>query len=342
MINPVFRKGVVIGIALFAFVFSARAQKDGVMIMAHGGSQQWNDLVVNASQPLTGKYPVAYAWGMGDPVTLQKAIDELESKGVTRIIAVPLFISSHSMVIRQTEFLLGLRDKMADPPLPAMDHSGGGHDMSAMSAHGSQGPHDAEANGHGRKAANASAGNAHSMMQSHNAHEQVLHPVKMKAKLVVTPALDDNIIVANILRDRIAELSLNPEKETVILVAHGPNGEEDNKKWIANMESLSAKIHKIQRAKGADFKEIFSVTVRDDADPAIFDQAKEQLRALVRQSGQSGDVIVVPVFLSSGGREHAVAERLEGLNYKWNGKALLPDSRLSDFLSNTVEEAVKK
>lgn len=301
----------------------AQTQKVGVMIMAHGGSPQWNNLVVQAAQPLSQKYRVAYAWGMGDPKTLQKAVDDLEAGGVTRIIAVPLFISSYSPVIRQTEFLLGLRDKLADPPMPSMDHSGGAHSMGG----------------------GASGHNMHASMH-HGAHgaaaSEELKPLKIKAQLTVTPALDDNAVVANILRDRIAELSTNPSNETVILVAHGPNDEEDNNKWIDNMESLSEKIEKLQEAKGKKYKQIFAVTVRDDADKAIFNQAKEQLRAVVRQAGKFGNVIVVPLFLSSGGREQAVAERLEGLTYKWSGKALLPDSRLTDFLSSSISQALSK
>lgn len=305
---------------IFAFgSFSANAQKVGVMIMAHGGSQQWNNLVMDAAQPLTKQYVVSYAWGMGDPITLQKSINELESKGVTKIIAIPLFISSHSMVIRQTEFLLGLRQELADPPMPSMDHSGGSH-------HQMGGMDESNMNMH----------------QGHGSKDAELKPLKIKAQLIVTPALDDNDVVADILRDRIAALSTNPSKETVVLVAHGPNSEEDNQKWIANMESLSRKIEKIQDIRGEPFKQIFAVTVRDDANKEIFNQAREQLRALVRQAGQFGSVIVVPVFLSSGGREHAVAERLEGLNYKWNGKALLPDSRLTNFLSNSITTALGK
>ncbi len=313
----VFRKILFVFIIFTFGNMPVQAQKTGVMIMAHGGSQQWNNLVMDAGKPLTEKYIVSYAWGMGDPATLQKSIDELESKGVTKIIAVPLFISSHSMVIRQTEFLLGLRDKLADPPMPSMDHSGGAHHMTGME-------------------------DGNDMHHAHDKKDAALEPLKIKAELIVTPALDDNDVVANILRDRIAELSSNPSKETVVLVAHGPNSEEDNQKWITNLESLSSKIEKIQETKGTGFKQIYALTVRDDADKAIFNQAKEQLRTIVRQSGQFGNVIVVPVFLSSGGREHAVAERLDGLNYKWNGKALLPDSRLTDFLSNTISSALNK
>lgn len=314
----IFKRMLLVSMILVLGSSITTAQKIGVMIMAHGGSKQWNNLVTEAAQPLTKKYAVSCAWGMGDPLTLQKSIDDLERQGVTKIVAIPLFISSHSMVIRQTEFLLGLRDKLADPPMPSMDHSGTGQHQMGGSADG------------------------HAMHHGHGTTDATLTPLKIKTPLVVTPALDDNAIVAAILRDRIAELSTNPSNETVILVAHGPNGEVDNQKWIANLESLSEKIRKIQDAKGKDFKQIFAVTVRDDADKAIFNQAKEQLRAVVRQAGHSGTVIVVPVFLSSGGREQAVAERLEGLNYKWNGKALLPDSRLTAFLSTSVSQALNK
>lgn len=302
-------------------ILSLQAQKTGVMIMAHGGSELWNNLVVKAAQPLTTNYPVAYAWGMADANTIQHAVHELEAKGVTNIIAIPLFISTHSFIIRQTEYLLGLRDSLADAPMPPMDHS--------SSSHGTHNITNSEHN---------SAHHDHGTM--HKKFE--LSPLKIKAKIILTPALDDNDIVAQILNDRIAELSIEPANETVILVAHGPNDEDDNKQWVLNLESLSEKIQSLQKKNGIGYKQIFALTVRDDADKDIFDQAKEQLRSLVRQADHFGEVIVVPVFLSSGGREHAVKERLEGLTFKWNGKTLLPDNRLSDFLTNSVKDALKK
>ncbi len=300
---------------IYAFgIFSLNAQKTGVMVMAHGGGAQWNNLVEDAVKPLAKKYPVSIAWGMADPKTLQESISQLESEGVTRIVAVPLFISRHSMVIRQTEFLLGLRDELADPSMPSMDHSDGSMMSGTMN---------------------------HAQHSGHMMEKAELKPLKKKASIILTHALDDNQVVAGILYDRIAELSTNPSNETIILVAHGPNGEKDNRGWIINLESLSKKIQAIQKSNGQIYKQIFAVTVRDDADKEIFEQAKEQFRALVRQSGNFGTVIVVPVFLSSGGREHAVAERLEGLKYKWNGKALLPDARLSGFLESSVTDALK-
>lgn len=319
------KKSVLLCFVLFCSTCFIYAQKTGVMIMAHGGSPEWESLVKEAAHPISQKYPLAFAWGMADPITLQQAVSELEAQGVTRIISVPLFISSYSVIIRQTEFLLGLRNKLVDPPM-IMSHHPAVPSMDSHMMH--------------------SAPERNAMNMDHNMHkgknDQVLKPIKTKAQLIMTSALDDNDVVAQILDDRIAKLSVKPSRETVILVAHGPNDETDNQHWIESLESLSMKIQKIQERKDKAYKQIFSVTVRDDADKGIFEQAKENLRALVRQSGEFGRVIVIPVFLSSNGRENAVAERLEGLNFEWDGKTLLPDKRLNDFISNSVNDALSK
>ncbi|MBN2733101.1 MAG: hypothetical protein JXR26_11790, partial [Balneolaceae bacterium] len=78
---------------------AAQSQDTGVLIMAHGGSKEWNQHVKDAADPLEEKYPVEFAWGMANYVTLQNSIKKLEAQGVSEIIAVPLFISSHSPII---------------------------------------------------------------------------------------------------------------------------------------------------------------------------------------------------------------------------------------------------
>ena len=293
------------------------AQDTGVLIMAHGGSEEWNQNVVQAAEPLEDDYPVEFAWGMANYVTLQKGIQKLEQKGVSEIIAVPLFISSHSPIIRQTEYLFGMRDSLADRPMPLMHHTEEYVEMTGAEVDSSD--------------------YMHGMLMPPN-----LQPLDIDADITMTSALDDHKVVAKILHDRIAALSENPSDETVVIAAHGPNRSSDNKKWIENMESLSTKIQDIQQQKGEGYKQIFALTVRDDAPDATANQAKQQFRALVRQSSQFGDVIVVPLFLSSGGREDAVAERLSGLDFKWSGKTLLPDPKISEFLMNSVEKAVGK
>ena len=303
--------------------FSATPEKIGVLILAHGGSSTWNQQVEEAVKPIREKYPVEIAFGMALPRTIQEGIDKLEAKGVNKIVVVPLFISSHSFIIRQTEYLLRKRDMLADPAI-IMDHSsGGGHE-----SHGQQ-----QTNNH----------DAHSQRGSHtDGDKSSLQPLTFKSEIMLTQALDDHPIVADILFSRINELSANAGNETVIIVGHGPNPEEDNKKWVAAMESLADQVRERQKKDGASSRTVFCVTVRDDADKEIYEQAKEYLRGLVRQADKQGDVIVVPLLLSKGGVEQGIVKRLEGLNYKWSGKTLLPDPRIAQFIESSVNEAFKK
>jgi hypothetical protein len=265
------------------------AQDTGVLVLAHGGSQEWNDAVIEATEPLKENYKVEVAFGMANYVTMHHAIKSLEDQGVDRIAVVQLFISSYSPIIRQNRYRLGKRDSVPNPMIPLMHHIDEYKEMMGIKEDSS----DQASNGR------------HQFYMPEN-----LPQISTKIDIALAPALNDHPVVAHILNKRIQELSSDPSRETVLLVAHGPNSETDNKKWIDTMESLSRKIQSIQKEKGTPYKQIFATTVRDDASDAIFNQAKANLRALVRQSGQFGDVIVVPLFLSSGGREQAVAERL--------------------------------
>jgi sirohydrochlorin ferrochelatase len=292
--------------------------KIGILIMAHGGGTTWNSMVKEAAKPLIEKYQVEFAWGMANFVSLQRAVQNLEAKKVYQIIVVPLFISKHSPILRQAEYLLGLRDELEDQPMPVMHYTKEFMEMSGVD-----------------------------LNESHKMHNMLfpptLHQVELNTPIHFTDALDDHPAVAGILRDRILTLSNDPAKEIVVLAAHGPNGEKDNTGWVRSMESLAGQVQQKQKQDGLQaFKMINAVTVRDDAPENIHEQAKQHLRALVRQGNLSGEVIVIPVFLSPGGREKSIAQRLKGLNFKWSGETLLPDERLTDFLLDSVSEALLK
>ncbi|MBS1557267.1 MAG: hypothetical protein JST69_00965 [Bacteroidetes bacterium] len=305
--------------------YSSPPDKIGVLVLAHGGSEAWNQLIIGTTQSIGKKYPVEVAFGMALPRTMQEGIDKLENKGVNKIIVVPLFISSHSFIIRQTEYLLKKRDVLADPPM-VMDHSPG----LESNSHESMGSH---------HSGNMSHGSGH---EQHESSHTTLPQLNFKSEVILTQALDDSPIVAEILYARIKELSVNPANETVIIVGHGPNPEEDNKNWVKTMESLVAQVQQKQKKEGVASRYVFSVTVRDDASHEIYEQAKENLRGLVRQAGKQGDVIVVPLLLSKGGIEQGIIKRLDGLTYKWSGKMLLPDPKIDEFIESSVTAAIKK
>src|SRR5699024_4812744 len=260
-------------------------------------------------------------FGMANYVTMHNGIEELEKQGVSKIAVVQLFVSSYSPIIRQNRYLLGKRDSLPKRMMPLMHHVDEYKQMMGIQEDSSQ--------------HSSGSSSEHRFYTPEN-----LQPIPTEAKITIAPALDDHPVVAKILQKRIQALSTDPASETVLLVAHGPNAEDDNKKWINTMESLTQKIQSVQQKEGNPYKQIFALTVRDDAPDAVFNQAKAHLRTLVRQAGQNGDVIVVPLFLSSGGREQAVAKRLEDLDFKWSGQTLLPDSLITDFIRQSAEKAL--
>lgn len=101
----------------------------GVLVMAHGGSADWDEAVLESVAPLREDYAVEVAFGMADAASLQAGIEKLEARGVREIGVVRLFVSADSFLDR-TEQILGLR--AGAPPKPA--HAGhttehGGHGM---------------------------------------------------------------------------------------------------------------------------------------------------------------------------------------------------------------------
>ncbi len=300
--------------------------KTGVLILAHGGNHSsWDDTVKNATKELEKEYLVEVAFGMANPVTMQEAINKLEKQGATKIVVVPLFISSYSPIIRQNEYLLGLREKLADPPM--MMHHGNGHNMKNDN-HSNHDVHPVS---------------EHKTVSNHHNNKKEkkeLKQLQFTAKIYLTKPLDSHPVVANIIYERILELSKNPLQETVLIVAHGPNDEDDNRLWVKTIDEITDQIRVLQRKKGNNFKQIFGLTVRDDANKDIYEQAKEHLRSLVYQSGKDGDVIVIPLLLAQGGVEDRLVKRLEGLDYKWSGKTLLPHPDITKFIQQSVKEAL--
>jgi sirohydrochlorin ferrochelatase len=301
------RLRIIASLSLLVFTATAFSQQPtnaaipkgtGILLLAHGGSKTWNAEVMKIASAVDKEAPVEVAFGMASRRTLQEGIDKLQGRGVTRIVAVPLFISSHSSVITSTEYLLGQRKEApADLAIFAkMDHS---HGMGGASSH------------------DGTDGTA---------------PVKSPIPLRMTSALDGDSLVADILLARAASISKDPANEVVILVAHGPTPDDDNLKWLVNMKILA----EFMKPK-SQYKRIEYLTVRDDAPDSIRAEAASDLRALVEGAKRdSKKVLIVPLLLSYGGIEEGIRKRLEGLDYTISQHGLLPDERLVQWVKNSV------
>jgi len=277
-----------------------RAKSAGVLLLAHGGRQNWNDEVMKVAAAVDKTAPVEVAFGMASKRNIQTAVDKLIARGAQDIIAVPLFISPHSSVITATEYLLGLR-RDAPPELAAfarMDHSHGGHSEN------------------------------HSPDHSFNP----MTPIKSSVPIRMTEPLGRHRLVADILLSRAKAVSREPEREVVILVAHGPVSDESNAKWLDDMRSLAERMR-----RSSNFKRIEYLTVRDDAPPPIREKATAELREVViKATGEKGKVLIVPLLLSYGGIEEGIKRRLEGLDYTMSNQALLPDPRIIEWVQLSI------
>lgn len=300
------------GYVVFALIASTTTQaqvnqnpgsskvKTGVLLLAHGGRlSTWNDEVRRISGATDNVYPTEVAFGMATKSSIQEAVDRLAARGVKEIVAVPLFVSSWSSVIASTEWLLGLRSEMPED-----------YKMFAGMSHGHEGHAD------------------------HNSRppSDRLTPIKNSVPVRMTSALNRHPIVADILTDRAASISTDPKNELVVLVAHGPNPEEDNIKWLADLKLLAELV-----AAKAPYHRVEYLTIRDDAEEPVAAKAKAEFRSVVEKAKQDGRrALVVPVLLSYGGIENRLRDRLKGLDFTMPNQGLLPDTRIVDWVLATV------
>jgi sirohydrochlorin ferrochelatase len=288
-----------------ALAFAQPAPETGILLLAHGGSPTWNGRVKALAAKVDASVPVEVAFGMATRTHIQSAVDKLAARGVKSIVAVPLFVSSHSSVVTSTAYLLGLRaDKPADLAIFAKMNHGG---------HGA---------GHGDHAAHGAASAA--ATPAPDPTSPIVSPVPIR----MTPALGPHRVVSDILASRAKAISTAPGKEAVILVAHGPSPEAENALWLADMNVVADRI-----GAAIPFASIDYLTVRDDAEKVVRDSATAALRAIV--SGRIAEgrrVLIVPQLMSFGGIEQGIRKRLEGLEYTMSTEGLMPDDRLADWV----------
>jgi sirohydrochlorin cobaltochelatase len=159
-----------------------------------------------------------------------------------------------------------------------------------------------------------------------------LFPIEKRSEIQFSEPFNDDPIIGLIVLDRAREISQDPQEETVFLVAHGPNDNEDNVKWLRMLQRLGKGIQERGR-----FKNVEGVTLRDDAPEEVRAQAIAHLRARVEAvSREGGKALVIPLLMAPGGIENKIGVALKGLVYTLNAKVLLPDHRVSQWIRSKI------
>ena len=318
---------MVLLILIISSIIPAAAEADqryGVLVIAHGSpSENWCSPVRDTVAEVDLPYPVELGFLEFVPnETINDAVKRLDDAGVTEIIAIPLFISSHSSHIQEIEYVLGLRETL---PL-ASEH---------VIVEGVEVERSIVPKGD-RYAISRVPVTSDGMVRAleHPDEEEELVPVETNAEIVMTGAMDDHWLVAGIVADRTADLSTDPESmdiagETLVLVAHGTDEEDNFAGWVNSTSSL---------ADQARLKLMFW------SDPAVglagtkaaFIHHNETLHPefTLRPIVENAEgPVVVPLMVSEGyftGRK--IPKLLENLTYAYNGRALTPHPNVAGWI----------
>lgn len=158
-----------------------------------------------------------------------------------------------------------------------------------------------------------------------------LDQVASSARFRFAAAMDAHPLVSEIVLDRARALATRPEHATVVLIAHGPNDEEENRLWLRDMEAHA----RFLRERGG-FRRALVLTHRNDAPAPVKAAARAAFRREVADAGRQGEVVVVPLLLSAGGVEAQVEDDLRGLAYRF-APPLMPHPNVARWVEAQVE-----
>ncbi|WP_336788924.1 sirohydrochlorin chelatase [Paenibacillus sp. MMO-177] len=146
----------------------------------------------------------------------------------------------------------------------------------------------------------------------------------VNAKVHYGMPIDDDPDIAELLLSNIKPLSVKPETETVMLIAHGSKEKVFHERWQHGLNQLAERLRKL-----GGFAHYATAML-------LPDQAADRLRALQEERPNEA-VIVVPLFLSKGYFTNTVIPtRLQGLNYRYNGQAMLPHPAIERWLERRM------
>jgi len=162
--------------------------------------------------------------------------------------------------------------------------------------------------------------------------EELGPPVESDAEFILSNAIDDHPLIAQVLCDRVRELSTNPSEEIVVITAHGAETKEDIAKWSENMQSLAARMKWELGVKDVRHSYVF---------PDVVEWGEPYLRDVVEEAMIEGNVIVIPLMISEGFfTQRYIPMQLEGLNYVYNGKTLSPHPGLARWIELSALKAL--
>lgn len=138
--------------------------------------------------------------------------------------------------------------------------------------------------------------------------------------------IDDDPEIADLLLANIAELTRDAGREALLLIGHGSREAVFHGRYRQGMKRLAEQL--VRQGGYA----------RAQTAMLLPDQAACRLSAMRRKRPEEA-VIVVPLFLSSGYfTSHVIPSRLAGLEYRYNGRSMLPHPFVAKWMERQMTD----
>ena len=168
-------------------------------------------------------------------------------------------------------------------------------------------------------------------MGMHHGHGGGPSRVRSGALLFTAGGLGADPLIAEVLLERILEVSREPSRETVILLAHGAGSDEDDRLWL---EQLAQRAEQIRARAPVTFRAIEVATVREDW-PDKRAAAVARVRRMVEEGTRDGGrVLVISNRISGPGPYRRL---LSGLDYVLNDRGIAPHPNLTRWMEAQID-----
>lgn len=273
------------------------ARNVGVVVLAHGSNFDWNETMRESVRPLEDRYMIEYGFSMADRDVTADAIRRLEGRGARAVVVVRVFglATSFESTIQN---LLGL-----DIEFPA----------------GNAGERKAAAHGHAHGHGPSTPGKR----------------IRTSAVTTTLGGLEDHAIFAKALTERLAEISTNPAKETVILAAHGMGNDAQNAHWLEILASLSAQI---KAQSGVEYRAFHFGTWREDWPDKRQEWVPKMRQWVADAAKDGGRALVIPARTNGQGPADTL---LEGLDYTLSS-GFAPHALFANWFEDQIQQGIKQ
>lgn len=162
-------------------------------------------------------------------------------------------------------------------------------------------------------------------------HSMAFWKIDTRARFALSQqGLADAPEVEAVLAQRARGLSRDPAREDVLILAHGPGDDAENRRWI---EKINLRADAVRKA--LPFRRVQVETLQEDW-PDQRKAAEVRIRAFVERANQTGGrAIVIPFRVEGFG---SYAQVLKGLDYISDGRGLVPSPQVEQWVRRQAAE----